>query len=467
LLPKPEQPNPEGLQTLQMPTYLGPRRLSFAALVVTLFFGSTASGSDDDELGLILADAFRIDLSQIDVVYELGAGEDTFKGWARLQFTMRPEQNRPLFHFNPLLRQGQARDCLTTILLDGEALDSSDDADIRVAQRTESREQGFEVQRDVGAGEHLLEVTWTYPRDIRHIGHPREPDWFFSHVEDIEGAGNEAFWPTINSPEELARHTLEFRIRDPREYMLIGSGSVESSREGDVQVLRLDTGRELASYTVFFAVLPRQDVRVREFEIDGTPVLLASTLKERRIKRAEELTRKTLRALREDFGPFPAPFLNVLLIKWDGGMEYYGATMTGFDAISHELAHMYWGTSSIARTYRDSWWDEAIVSWWDEAVFHAETMRPIGRHFTSGAISKRSPIQVAFDTNAYGKGARMFAALAQRVGGEAQLIEMLAEVRRRRGTFNPFTTRELFTDLATIAGDPEILDLMEKWLFSG
>ena len=57
--------------------------------------------------------------------------------------------------------------------------------------------------------------------------------------------------------------------------------------------------------------------------------------------------------------------LSVVLTQGGGGMEYYGATITSLRALRHEVFHMYYGCSTVATTYRDSWWDEAINMWYE------------------------------------------------------------------------------------------------------
>ncbi|MGH9027611.1 MAG: hypothetical protein ACRDWD_16070 [Acidimicrobiia bacterium] len=171
-----------------------------------------------------------------------------------------------------------------------------------------------------------------------------------------------------------------------------------------------------------------------------------------------------LRFLQSDFGDFPMPSLQILLIDWADGMEYYGATTTGSSSLSHELVHMYWGTSAVGRTWRDTWLDEAIVTWWEQTQLRGKHIAPIPRRYTSDMVSGRNAIEPAFDLSAYGKGARIVSALAERVGGEAALIELLAAIHRARA-FAPFSTVDFIDDLVAATGDDSIRDSMKRWLF--
>lgn len=234
-----------------------------------------------DDVSETLDNAFRIDISYIDVVYTVDAASTTLKGRAELFFTMRPGQVHALFHFAPLLKRGEARDALRTIILDGERPDPADDADVRIVRFDGSRQRAFELRRDLASGaEHIMAVQWAIPKALANAGYPRHPGWIWSHVDDTEGIGNEAFWPTINSPEELARHRIELRIRDPQKYVMIGSGAISRRSRGDVQMWSLDTEREVSSYTVMVAAMPRGEVCVRRFDVNGLPVTIASTEEE-------------------------------------------------------------------------------------------------------------------------------------------------------------------------------------------
>ena len=55
-----------------------------------------------DPLAAKLADAFRIDVCDIEVTYDFWPDASQVEGSATLHFVMRPGQTRPLFDFNPL-----------------------------------------------------------------------------------------------------------------------------------------------------------------------------------------------------------------------------------------------------------------------------------------------------------------------------------------------------------------------------
>jgi len=107
--------------------------------------------------------------------------------------------------------------------------------------------------------------------------------------------------------------------------------------------------------------------------------------------------------LRTTVGPFPMPRgLGVVLTQSGGGMEYYGATTTSLRALRHEVFHMYYGCSTVARTYRDSWWDEGhrhVVR-----ALGRPHLRPVAEGLRSDIVSGRSAVAVGFDRRAYDEG---------------------------------------------------------------
>lgn len=407
-------------------------------------------------------EAFRIDLSTVDVTFDI-VPDVSLVGHAELVFTMRPGQVRPLFHFDPELRSGTTLEAITSITLDGEPIDPLDEADLKRFRFEATPEESYEIQRDVDPGaEHTLVIDYAFPGGFVYdamSGDVAYPGRFYVDVNDIPGRGGEYLFPTINAPDELARHTIEVRIDDPRDYLMIGSGSITEAQDGDVQVFRLDTGREISSYTVLFAAMPRDEVDVREFEVDGVPVTLVSDLPAARTDRAVAGTRLVMRALAADFGPFPMPSMQILLLDWWDGMEYYGGTITGLGALSHEIIHMYFGTSLVNATWRDTWIDEAVTEWWGARG----DVSPLPDDFASDMVIGRNVYESGFDTRAYGRGAQIFGEVAAKLGGDDALIAFLADLRARR-VFQPFTTDELVEDLVDLTGDPSFRDDFDRWV---
>jgi len=426
---------------------------------------STPGDDDDDEedpgfdegLDELLARTFRIDISRIDLAYDFTPGADVVLGQATLTFTMRPDQVRPAFHFTPW--EDVQLQSITALVLDGEPLDPAREDDVVEGGFPGSSQRVIELQRDVDPeAEHVLEVDFALP----NWWEDDSPGWFFTDVSDIAGDGNEFIFPTINAPDELARHVIELRVHSQAPYRVLGSGLVEQ-RPGEPGLQRwtLDTEREVASYTVLLVAAPEDEVDWEERVVGGVPIRIASIAPAEELDQAFDDAEDVLALLASDFGPLPmSRGISVLLTTdYGGGMEYYGGTISDGWALQHELVHMYFGCSTIARTWRDSWWDEAINIWY----LWPGSYEPISDWWGSNIVGGRTPVQPAFDTRAYDEGAAIFDEVADRIGGRQALIEVLDTVRQDH-TFDPFTTGQLIQFIEDETG----VDLSEefaRWVY--
>jgi hypothetical protein len=414
-----------------------------------------------DSLGAKLADAFRIDVSDIDVTYDFWPKASRVEGSATLHFQMRPGQTRALFDFNPLRQSNEReRSMLTSLALDGEELDAYSNADLRRIRPSPGAEPAFEIQRRVSPGdEHTLHVTWSMPKPVP----PRADDWFFANFDDTEGPKDETetMWPTISSPEDLIHHTIHLRVHSKTPYTVIGSGLVRRHQEDAVvQAWDVDTEKPVSSSTVFFAAVPSDQSRTDRFVASGVDVKIVSNRSPTTIDRAQSIVRRTIARLIRDFGPFPMPRVQILLTHWGSGMEYYGAVRTGIGSLEHELAHMYFGVTAVNRIWRDTWFDESVVVWWQA---HAK-LHPVGPGFRSGIGAGRPAAAPGFDETAYGAGARVLQAIARALGGDRKMMEFLADLHARR-EFQPFTTEDFIHDVLA-AQDTIDRKELERWLLS-
>ena len=117
--------------------------------------------------------------------------------------------------------------------------------------------------------------------------------------------------------------------------------------------------------------------------------------------------------------------LSVFLTGGGGGMEYFGGTISSPAALSHEVFHMYFACSAVARTYRDSWFDEAITSWYDQT--YPDYLVPIADGYRSNMVSGRSPVAVGFDVRAYYQGTQIIETMARLLGGRSAMAAFLGD----------------------------------------
>lgn len=411
---------------------------------------ATVSLPASDEAALLDA-AFRIDLREVQATLDVYPDERRVDGRARLAFRMRPGQTRPLVHLDPAAG-GDWRGAL-----DGQPLTGSNPADARVVVFEGSGERAIEIQRELtDGGEHVLEMTY---RPLFTDGFGR----FFTEVNDLAGQGNEALWPTLNTPHELARHVITLRVHSTRPYVGLGSALFERTGAADAQEWRLDSEREVASYTLLFFLAPAADATVTERRIAGVDVRVLSPAGGPTAAEAFAQLEGWLPELDAAMGPFPMPRgLSLVLTPTGGGMEYYGGSITSLRALQHEVFHMYWGCSTVMRTYRDSWLDEAVTMWYE--LSRDPAFAPIEDGFRSDIVSARSPIGVGFDRRAYQEGAQVVQAIARDLGSRDAAVAWLRQVHAQR-SFAPFTTLDFAGFLRQDRG-LDFTERLQRWLYS-
>ena len=397
-------------------------------------------------------EVLRIDIAAIDATLTYLPLEAAVDGTARVRFRMRPGQTRPRIHFDPACHG----DVISSWNLDGRTWPTPGDA-FRVVDVPGSTQRMLEFVEEVDpALEHELTVSY---RLVLAAGYPR----FSTEVHDLKGSGNEKLFPTLNTPHELARHRLTLRVAGAAPYRCLGSGRVERTAEAGCQEWVLDPEREVASYTLMFALLPEADTLLRQGTIAGIPVRICAFRGGADVEAAWSELETWLPQLVADIGPFPMPRgLSVFLVSGGGGMEYFGATISSLSALSHEVFHMYFACSAVARTYRDSWMDEAITSWYDRT--YPDYLFPIEEGFRSNMVSGRSPVAVGFDGRAYYNGTQIMETLARRLGGRDALVSFLAHVHRQHA-FAPFATMDLAEYLLDFSGIDMSAQFTE-WFYS-
>ena len=402
----------------------------------------------------LLDSTFRIDISTVTVTFDYFPQDYYVDCRALVEFTMRPGQTQAIIHLAPAIRD---RNVVRSISLNGEVLNFSNEADVRIISFEDTTQQALEFQRYLAADTvHILDVSY---RVAIPVGYPR----FSSMVHDLEGRGNEEWFPTINTPHELARHFLTFRVHGDMAFRCIGSGMVREM-VSDVRQWSLDTEREVASYTIMFALLPEEDTILEERVIGGINVRIMAFIGGASIDTAFNILQQWLPELETNLGPFPMPRgLSIFLVSSGGGMEYYGATITSLSVFKHEVFHMYFGCSTVNKTYRDSWMDEAVNMWYEDSVDPG--FAPIPTDYRSDIVSGRSAIAVGFDRRAYYEGAHIIQAVARELGGRNEMIAFLSYIHRNY-SFTPFTTFDFLDFLEEYSG-VDMRSRFLNWLYMG
>jgi hypothetical protein len=404
-----------------------------------------------DESALLDA-VFRIDVDRVEAVFDVFPAERRVQVQAAVAFHMRPDQSRPIVHLEAARTPGAV-----ALRLDGQELNPTNPADARLLSFAGTGQVSLELQRDLAPGSaHRLEASYVLP--LTDAG-----GRFFADVNDLEGRGNETVFPSINSPRDLAHHRLTFRVHSAEPYLAVGSGLLAARTTADTQEWVLDTERDVASYTVMFHLAPARTHVLAERRLEGVDVRVLAPVGGVSADEAFATLQPWLAELQASLGPFPMPRgVSVVLTQSGGGMEYYGATTTSLRALRHEVFHMYFGCSTVARTYRDSWWDEAINMWYELSVDPAYA--PIVDGFRSDIVSGRSAVTVGFDRRAYDQGSRVMQAVASAMGGREPMVAFLRDLHARR-SFDPFTTWDLVDEIRAWSGQ-DFEERFRLWLYT-
>jgi aminopeptidase N len=433
------------------------RRVCFLAWVAALVLALVAQAAAQSSGPALLDETYRIDILRIDVTFDYFPEQSAVDGQARVEFVMRPGQAIPRFHFPAA---AQSPSAIRAIVLDGQPVPFPSAA-VNIVAVGGSSQRIVQIERSLAPGiPHVLEMSYRLSRPPQY---PR----FSTEVNDMAGRGNEDLFPTLNTPHELARHRITLRVHGNRPFHAIGSGLFQrqATADPDLQQWVLDSEREVASYTLMFAVLPTADFDLQERIIHGIPVRILGRVGGPSIASAFGQLEEWLPRLEAAFGAYPAPRgLNVFLVTQGGGMEYFGGTITTAGALKHEVTHGYFACAVVMQTYRDSWLDEAITQWFTD-ISTGTTFQPISDDYSANWVGGRSPLSVGYSNLAYSDGARIIQSMANRLGGNNQMVAFLRQVYERHA-FRPFTTQDfvlMFRDYSGI----DLRTQFERWLYRG
>jgi hypothetical protein len=159
-------------------------------------------------------------------------------------------------------------------------------------------------------------------------------------------------------------------------------------------------------------------------------------------------TKKILRELERDYGPWPHPRLLIYGTKLSGGMEYVGATATSLISLGHELQHSYFAKGILPANGNSGWMDEGIASWRDKKHQSHSSPNYDGFNLGDHSIYTRKT-----DSNSYVKGRSFFAYMNFKLkqAGKRGLKDFLKIYFEKR-KFTTVTTQDLISDLEEYSG---------------
>ncbi|MCY1070179.1 hypothetical protein OV090_35880 [Nannocystis sp. RBIL2] len=164
----------------------------------------------------------------------------------------------------------------------------------------------------------------------------------------------------------------------------------------------------------------------------------------------------------ESTGPYHLDRFYVLINPGDGaGMEYEGATSTGYLSLKHQLFHGWFGRGLKPRHTNDAWldesWTEYVVDEVDVPVLPLDFAAPPVVLCSDNPWSRHMPLKV------FGFGQRVFATIAAATGeADLRLAMKLFYELRAPGLFS---TAELEQHLYCELQEPVIRDVFHRFVY--
>ncbi|MCX6116779.1 MAG: M1 family aminopeptidase, partial [Proteobacteria bacterium] len=177
--------------------------------------------------------------------------------------------------------------------------------------------------------------------------------------------------------------------------------------------------------------------------IDGRTVPIVIYGQSETQKAALESAQSSLSKLEQLFGPYPHDKLLMYLAypdDWGGGMEYCGAIKTSLFAISHEIAHQWFGRGVLSSDGNSGWIDEAIATWIDNRM-PADSRACLTLQEPTN-LANHSPFSRVTPLEAYSTGARIMECIAGRLDA-AKALSLTQVLRELVGEykFRPLSTK--------------------------
>jgi hypothetical protein len=259
----------------------------------------------------------------------------------------------------------------------------------------------------------------------------------------------ERFVPS-NYEYDQYKITFDVVIRNAkRSHEIFANGSVEKLGKNQ---FRIEYPDFYTASSLYFHLVPRGKFRKTRFKfksIDGRkiPVTIYSKFHLRNW-RMKARTKKVLRELERDYGPWPHPSLTIYGTKLSGGMEYVGATATSFISLGHELQHSYFAKGVMPANGNSGWMDEAIASWRDKG--HKTYSKT---NYSSVNLGLHNVYTRKTDDRSYVKGRSFMAYLSYQLKslGKPGLKDFLKIYFNKR-KFTTVTTKDFISDLEDYAG---------------
>ncbi len=234
------------------------------------------------------------------------------------------------------------------------------------------------------------------------------------------------------------RVAMELKVRitgTSKPHRVFTNGEVEALSDSEFRITYPETYN---SSCLFYHLVPTDSVLTKSFSISSSDgrtipamVYMQQPGNKNTLKEFVSATRKIMKELEDDYGPFPHPALLIYTVP-EGGMEYAGATATALYALGHELFHSYFARAVMPADGNSGWVDEGLASWRDSGYPSLTSLQGSSRMADHGEYNRVT------DERAYGFGKDFFAYLNGKYGS---LKPFLRDYVQRR-SFQPFGMKD-------------------------
>lgn len=230
-------------------------------------------------------------------------------------------------------------------------------------------------------------------------------------------------------------------------HLLKANGKVSQISENSFEVIY--PSFYSASSVYFHLFLDKKNTNNAQFyypSIDGRliPVDIYTT---QNVNEYVDTTKLILAELEADYGAFPHKQLIIYGSLASGGMEYSGATITSFRALSHELFHSYHARALMPANGNAGWMDEAIARWRDNKYPLLEKLS-----FESTRLAGHSIWSRMTDRMAYTEGSAFLSWIAFRMNENGLSLKGFLRDYFQKFKFTTVTTHLFQKELTEASG---------------
>ena len=396
-----------------------------------------------------------VDFKTMDTKLSLKVKDRIVIGTATVEF-IAPEQGYPLFDLVPQP---------TSLKFNGEALDTK----LLPLIKDPDGISKFRVLKKTVAPNkvHVMEVGFKY----RNIAKRNDLDRFGFTAKGVRGnffqedtETQRGFWENYgvsNFEFDQFQHNVSIKVEQTEtKHVLFANGSVKENAENHWTVSFPDF---FTASSFFIHVVENDRFIVKEKIFSGLGKRIPVTVYAENRKLAAKTMKRTLselKSLEKVFGPY---FYDKVVIYANesakDSMEYVGASITVSDALSHELAHFWFGRGVMPADGSSGWIDEAIVNWWEDGSPRAKQEPNRSTiDMTGGSIYSRQT-----DESGYDEGVELmseFDYMLRKKGGLRRALKEFYSTYQKK-----LVTNEIFMQFLSEKVGKDLEPIFDKYVF--